>query len=308
MQAKVDIIVINWNSGLLTIEALKPYLNYSSSKIICNIIIVDNASSDNSKQLFNGIFNNVIYNSKNVGFGKACNQAFIGSDADYILLLNPDTLSEPMVIEGLVEFLEKNPQYGTAGPRQVDDRGNTLRTCGRFPTLKTAIFEVLGLSKLFPQIFTPTPNMFDWNHSESKAVDHVMGSFMLIRKSILDEINFMDDDYYVYYEDLDLSKRISMKGYKSFYHTGYSIYHERGGSGEKVKSLRLFYSLSSRRIYWKKYFNKPSTLFLTGISFTIEPFLRMIDSLVKEKNPRVRKILSAYILYLKSFWKPKLHT
>ncbi|MEP6594837.1 MAG: glycosyltransferase family 2 protein, partial [Ginsengibacter sp.] len=201
----VDIIVINWNSGSITLQAVAPYINYISSRICCNIIVVDNASTDDSLNLFKDRISNVIVNTKNLGFGKACNQAFARSNADYILLLNPDSLSEPRVLEELVSFLEKNPNYASTGPAQVDSQGKVLKTCGRFPTFKTALFEVLGLSKIFPKIFTPVPIMTDWDHMQSRDVDHVMGSYMLLRKSIIDKIGFMDDDYFVYMEDMDLS-------------------------------------------------------------------------------------------------------
>jgi GT2 family glycosyltransferase len=297
-QKKVDIIVVNWNAAALTLHAVAPYLNYSSARIFCNVIIVDNASSDNSLLLFKEKVHNIIVNHENAGFGKACNQAFVGSDADYILLLNPDTISKPAVLEKLVDFLEKNPSYAIAGPAQLDENNHVLKTCGRFPTFKTAFFEVVGLSKIFPKVFTPAPLMTDWDHLQSQEVDHVMGSYMLIRKSILDEVGFMDERYFVYMEDLDLSKRISDAGFKAFYNQEVAIFHEGGGTGEKLKERRLFYSLTSRRIYWKKHFNRPAYFSLVLGSIFVEPFLRMIDSVFKEKKLNFRIIKQAYFMYI----------
>ncbi len=299
MVKKVDIIIVNWNSGELTMQAITPYLNYKSSKISCNVIIVDNASTDDSCKLFNNQVKNVVYNSENNGFGKACNQAFKGSDADYVLLLNPDTLSEPSVLEGLVDFFEKNSNYGVTGPRQLDKNRNTLRTCGRFPTFKTALSDVLGLSKIFPGFFLSAPNMTDWDHSQSKDVDHVIGSYMLIKKPILDKIGFMDENYFVYLEDLDLNKRISNAGYKIFYNHEYSVFHEGGATGQKLEAYRLFYSMYSRKVYWKKHLGKMEAYLLVTLSILIEPFLRIIDSLIKEKKSGLKKIGKAYHLYLK---------
>ncbi len=302
MFKKVDIIVVNWNSGNLTLQAVSPYLNYTSSQISCKVIVVDNGSSDNSLILFKDKIKNLIINNKNIGFGKACNQAFDQSNADYILLLNPDTLSEPSVLEKLVAFLEENREYGVTGPAQIDKNGKVLRTCGRFPTFKTALFEVLGFSKIFPRIFTPVPIMTDWDHLQSKDVDHVMGSYMVIRKSILDKTGFMDNGYFVYLEDIDLNKRISNVGFKTFYNTKYSVFHEGGNSGPKVESNRLFYSISSRKIYWKKHLRKFSYLILTALSITVEPFLRIIDSLLRERKPRFKKIGKAYYMYIREMF------
>ncbi len=307
MQVKVDIIVINWNSGLLTMRAIEPYLNYHTPKIKCSVIVVDNASTDNSKALFTDKVEKVIYNTKNEGFGKACNQAYkvISSTCQYILLLNPDTISNPQVLERLVNFLNNNPEYGVTGPKQVDKKGNVLYSCGRFPSFRTAFFELMGLSKIFPQYFLPAPIMTDWNHSESRAVDHVMGSYMLIRKSIIEKIGFMDESYFTYYEDIDLSKRIAEEGFKTFYNHECSIFHEGGGSGEKMKIQRLFYSLTSRSVYWKKNLGKTKTIFLTFISIIIEPFLRIADCLIKEKKVQLKKISRAYYLYIKTLLNKK---
>lgn len=301
MPEVIDIIVVNWNSGSLTMSAIEPYLHYESSKIRCNVIIVDNASTDNSKTLFDGNVSNIIYNSKNVGFGKACNQAYKSSsvDASYILLLNPDTVSNPGVLEMLIDFLGSNREYGTTGPKQITENGNVLRSCVRFPSFKTALFEVTGLSKVFPRYFLPAPIMTEWDHSESRDVDHVMGSYMLIRKSLIEKIGFMDESYFTYYEDIDLSKRIAEVGFKAFYNQACSIYHRGGGSGDNVKSQRLYYSLSSRSIYWRKYLGKYKALTLIIMSFLIEPFLRIIDSAITERKFSLPPILKAYFLYFR---------
>jgi GT2 family glycosyltransferase len=200
----------------------------------------------------------------------------------------------------LVDFLEKNPSYGITGPAQVDKEGNIMRTCGRFPTFKTSVFEVLGLSKMFPKVFTPVPIMIDWDHLQSKDVDHVMGSYMLIRKSVLDKIGFMDEDYFVFMEDMDLSKRFLDAGYKAFYNNTCSIFHEGGGgTGQRPDANRLFYSLSSRGLYWKKHFGRIKYLILIVLSNTAEPLLRMIDSLFKRGRIQFKVIGKAYSLYIR---------
>ena len=298
MRKKVDIILVNWNSGEQTLNAAAPYLHHESPNICCNIIVVDNGSTDNSLTILENRVNRLIVNKKNAGFSRACNQAFQGSNADYILLLNPDTKSEPVILEKLVSFLEKNQNYGIAGPSQVDDAGNIMKTCGRFPTFRTAIFTIFGLSKIFPKLFTPAPEMTDWDHSESRDVDHVMGSYMVIRKSILDKIGFMDNEYFMYFEDIDLSKRFSDVGFKTFYDRTASIHHQGGGTGKRLQEYRLFYSLTSRRIYWRKYFGKFNCFILVALSLGVEPALRILNSLFDERV-EFQKTLKAFSMYVK---------
>lgn len=294
MRKKVDVVVINWNSGILTKNAVDPYLTNPSSRILCNVTVVDNASADGSLALLKTLPVKLIINTVNAGFGKACNQAIEHSAADYILLLNPDTKSTIAVLETLVDFLEKNPAYAIAGPQQLDDNGHVVKSCGRFPTFKTSVYELLGISKIFPYHFTPAPIMVDFDHLSSRDVDQVMGSYMLIKKSAIDITGFMDDDYFMYAEDRDLSKRMADNGFKSYYIADCRIVHSGGDSGDRIVALRLFYSMSARSIYWKKHLKSLEYAVLVLMSLAAEPVLRILSS-----PKKTVAIIKAYWLYLK---------
>ena len=291
--------MVNWNSGEMSLKAISPYLNSNSLTMSCRVIVVDNASIDTSVELLRPYVDMLIANDNNIGFGKACNQALKNSDADYILLLNPDTVSEINVLEGLIEFLNDNESYGITGPAQLQITGSVLKSCARFPTFLSTIYEILGLSKLLPRLFTPSPQMTDWDHLESKDVDHVMGSYMVIRKKFLNKTGFFDEDFFMYMEDLDLSKRFALLGYKTFYNNNWTIIHDNGTSGNKIKVNRIFYALSSRRKYWNKHFNNFSYCVLIILSILVEPFLRIIDSLIHTTKPSIKTIVIAYYKYLK---------
>jgi GT2 family glycosyltransferase len=294
MVKTVGIIVDNWNSGDLTNTAVQPYLNYHSDKIKCEVVVVDNASSDNSLSILRNPHIILLANSTNTGFGHACNQAFEKLHTDYILLLNPDTISSVDTLETLVSFLENNHRYAVTGPMQKYENGSIIRCCGRFPVFRTALYDLAGLSKKFPKHFTPAPIMLDFDHLSSRDVDHIMGSYMLIRKSTIDITGFMDTAYFVYGEDLDLSKRIAIQGFSAYYNSNCSIIHISGASGHKVSALRLFYSISSRWIYWKKYLSYSALFVLTFLSLTLEPLLRLIQSPLQASS-----VLKAYRLYIK---------
>ena len=296
-RVRVDVILVNWNSGELSCEALSPYLNYQSESLHCVIHVVDNASTDNSHRALDAPAYHLIRNAQNLGFGKACNKAYPFCSGEYILLLNPDTRSSVTVLEKLVCFLENNPGFAVAGPQQTDETDTISRTCGRFPTFLTACFEVIGLSKIAPNVFLPAPIMQDWNHLESREVDHVMGSYMLIRKSALEKTGFMDEDYFVYMEDLDLSKRLHDAGYKAFFDATCKVFHAGGASGDKASAKRLSYSLHSRRIYWKKHLGPVSFIVLNILSLTIEPLIRIAQSLTNKNKPRIWSILKVYANY-----------
>lgn len=299
MKKIISIVVVNWNSGLLTLKAIHPFLNNVSEKFECQILIVDNCSSDNSIQLLQHNSIHLITNFTNRGFGTACNQALKIAKGDYVLLLNPDTQSKIEVLEQLFDFLEMYPEYAVTGPRQISENGLVSRCCGRFPKFKTSLYEVLSLSKIWPRHFSPVPVMREWNHLQSRDVDHIMGSYMLIRKSAIDKVGFMDDDYFVYYEDIDFSKRLFNAGYKSHYLYECAILHQGGGSGEAVSAKRLYYSLSARNIYWHKHLVKWNAAILTILSFTIEPVLRTVLIVMKGRFAQIPIIFKSYIWYFK---------
>lgn len=297
---KVAVLVVNWNCGEITKSAIASYLNADTSGLSIQVIVVDNDSKDHSLEILQRLPINLIENKKNVGFGHACNQGlYLAMNADYVLLLNPDTLSAASTLEGLVDFMESNRRIGVCGPQQLNEAGGVIRSCGRFPVFSTALWEVLSISKLLPCLFTPAPIMLDWDHLASKEVDHIMGSYMLIRKEVIDKVGFMDEDYFVYWEDIDFSKRIHLAGYYSFYNTEFKIIHEGGASGDKATAKRLFYSISARRIYWKKHFKKAPRSVLVFLSLTIEPCLRILQALLKGRFSEVQEIASAYKMYVK---------
>lgn len=306
MGITIDIIVVNWNSGEKTLKAIMPYVTYNNPIISYNIIIVDNNSSDRSIEILNQKVGKIIVNKSNLGFSKACNKALMYAKGSYILLLNPDTESKPEVLNHLLSVLESNKLYAIAGPQQIDENGNIVKNCGRIPTFSTALFEITSLSKLLPAIFKPSPFMSEWNHKESRIVDHVIGSYMLIRRSIIDELGFLDERFFLYFEDLDFSKRVKDAGYFTYFDSTYSIIHEGGNSGDQISTQRLLYSFKSRREFWKKYFTKLQVFILTGMLLTVEAPLRLIHNVFsKDSSFKQKDIFIAYFLLLKGLFNKK---
>lgn len=293
----VDIIIVNWNSGASTLKAIEPYLP-DNCGLGVNIIVVDNASLDDSVALLQNRVDNLIVNEKNMGFAKACNQAYPLCKSEYLLLLNPDTESSIATLQNLIKFLDVNPDYGITGPQQILANGEIAHTCCRFPTFYSALLEVTGLSKAFPKLFTPAPHMTDWNHRTSRDVDHVIGSYYLIRRSIIEGSGFMDERFFLYFEDLDFSKRVADAGYKCFYSAENKIKHISGGTGKFVTRDRLFYSFLSRRKYWQKHFGKTESLLLTLLGITVEPPLRIIHAISVYGLKSAREVCKAYLLFV----------
>ncbi len=296
---KLSIIIVNWNSG----DYLRNCVNsvfasngFSTGEI--EIIIVDNASVDDSCNF--AVSNDrivLIRNENNVGFAKACNIGVSSAKAKYILLLNPDTKLNPDTLSLSLDFLISNPEYSVLGIKQINSKGQVQRSCCRIPNFRTAFNAFTGLYKLSETLF-PSFKMIEWSHDESRIVDHVIGSFMMMQKSLWQDFEGMDEDYFLYYEDIDFSARLSYSHKKIYYWAGTEIYHEGGGTSDRIKSQRLYYSIQSRLIYVQKHFKGIRKAGLKLTIYFIEPFIRMSMSLIRLNFKSLVEIFKAYIRLL----------
>jgi O-antigen biosynthesis protein len=229
-------------------------------EIEAEVIVVDNNSVDGSIALINQKFPQVtlIANAVNTGFSKANNQAIRQASGKYVLLLNPDTVVQEDTFEKTLAFMEQNPDAGGLGIKMLDGKGNFLPESKRgLPTPAVAFYKIFGLSKLFPNSkkfgqYHLTYLDKDKNHQ----VDVLSGAFMLIRKSVLDKIGLLDETFFMYGEDIDLSYRITQGGFKNYYFADSNIIHYKGESTKKssVNYVIVFYKAMA--IFARKHFTQ----------------------------------------------------
>ncbi|MFA5803348.1 MAG: glycosyltransferase family 2 protein [Melioribacteraceae bacterium] len=305
MQPKLDVIIVNWNSGTLLSECIGSINNAVQNSFYLNrVVVIDNASNDGSLDNLENINLplTIIRNAQNLGFARACNQGAKASEADYLLFLNPDTRLFSNSLSVPISFLNKkeNDHFGIAGIQLRDDKNEICRNCARFPSAYTMITISLGLDRLFPKLFS-AHFLTEWDHKESKEVDQVMGSFLMIRRKLFEQLNGYDESYFVYFEDMDLSFRARNAGKKSIYLADAYIYHKGGGTTEQIKANRLFYYLRSKMNYSKKHFTIFEYYLIAAVILFIEPLIRIIDQLLKGSIKGVPEIASAYKMLFKSF-------
>lgn len=299
MAASIDIIIVNWNSGEQLHKCLESIVFCNKDSYELNqIVVVDNASSDRSMDKLN-VFDlplSVIANAENRGFAVACNQGARGSEADYLLFLNPDTrLFEDSLIKPLT-FMEQpeNQNIGIAGIQLVDENGRVARTCARFPMPGMFLSKMLGLDKLFPLYF-PSHFMSEWDHWETCQVDQVMGAFFLIRRQLFESLGGFDERFFVYFEEVDLSYRAYNIGWKTIYLADAQAYHKGGGTSDQIKATRLFYSLRSRIQYGYEHFGWLSATFLMVGTLFFEPFSRLVLSIWKRSPTEAKETLKGFV-------------
>jgi GT2 family glycosyltransferase len=296
----LDIIIVNWNAGKQLHDCLESIVTAKQDNFELNkVVVVDNASSDGSDiDIEANDFNlplKVIRNSENRGFAAACNQGAAGSDADYLLFLNPDTrlftdsLSKPLA------FMEQaeSTNIGICGIKLIDESGNVTSCCSRFPSLKIIFGKVTGLSQILPNIF-PSHLMLPQELFISSEVEQVIGAFFLVRRSVYIENNGFDERFFVYFEEVDFSLRAKQAGYSSYYYSEATAYHKGGGCSEQIKSTRLFYSLRSRLQYGLKHYSLLENVALIILTLIVEFVSRSFLSLKTKSYSQFLEVVDAY--------------
>ena len=291
----VDIVIVNWNAGAQLDECVRSVLAIDPQPV-ASVTVVDNGSTDGSAALIiDDERVRVLPQGRNLGFGRACNVGAQEGRADYILLLNPDTrLTEP-AIGNAVAFLASpaGASYGICGVRHIDERGITARHCARFPRATTFLTESCGLSRLSPRLFPPL-HLLEFDHLGDRPVDHVMGAFYLIRRSLWKTLGGCDEAFFVYLEDLDLSLRAAQAGAPSFYLGSTGIFHRGGGTSAQALGRALSYGLRSRLVYARKHFGVAGRLLTALDVFLVYPAALVGRALLRGSFGRVRGIVQAY--------------
>lgn len=291
----IDIVIINWNSDDYLQKCIHSIFSNSNEQFVNKVFIIDNNSSDSSLQkILENDKIQIIRNKENRGFAKAANQGFRLSTAPYVLLLNPDTQLLNSTLKDCIEFMEKETKVDILGCRLINDKREISASCARFPTPMKIFLDCIGFSKVFPKAFSPAILMSDWSHKESRYVDQVMGAFMFMRHSIFDKAGYFDECFFVYFEDLDFSKRLANLGGKTFYNTNISAIHIGAGTTKRVKAFRLFLNIKSRLLYSKKHFRRPGFLLVWFGSYFIEPFSRTFFLAFSGKFKEIKAVFKGY--------------
>lgn len=294
----INIIIINYFS-LTKIEHLLAALYEQKNGFDeFNVIIVSNSSEKEIAELpvhYPSI--RIIQNEENIGFGRACNKALPYCKGEFVLLLNPDTLINKHTLEKCVDAMDEKKEVAVLGVKHVDADGRTAPSCSRFPTLINFVNEIFGLTKLNPRIFKSRSTLFEMDYSKSTFVPQVMGAFMFIRKSFIDNYGLMDERYFVFGEDMDFCKKVWANGGKVFYESSISIMHEGCASTEGITDKRLCYSLEGKLKYAYKHLGKISWFVILLLVIFVEPFTRLAFGLVSSKEGNIKNTLKGYRLF-----------
>lgn len=270
---KLTVIIVNYNVQHFLEQCLYSVRKAAKNQAI-EVFVVDNNSVDGSMAMVKEKFPEVllIENKKNTGFSYANNQAIKIAKGQYILLLNPDTVVEEDTFEKVISFMDAHPDAGGLGVKMLDGKGKFLPESKRgLPTPSVAFYKIVGLSRLFPHSETFGKYHLGYlDKDKTHEVEILSGAFMLLRKEALDKIGLLDETFFMYGEDIDLSYRIILGGYKNYYFPETRIIHYKGESTKKSSVNYVFVFYRAMVIFAQKHFSQNNAqLFSFLINFAI---------------------------------------
>ena len=284
---KLSIVIVNYNVEYFLEQCLYSVFR-ALQGIEGEVFVVDNNSVDGSLKMLAQKFPEVkvIANKENVGFSRANNQAIRISTGEYVLLLNPDTVVEDDTFAKCLNFMDAHPDAGGLGVKMVDGKGQFLPESKRgLPTPMTAFYKMFGLTKLFPH--SKRFARYYMGHlyeNETNEVEILAGAFMLMRRETLDKVGLLDETFFMYGEDIDLSYRITLGGYKNYYFPETRIIHYKGESTKKTSVNYVFVFYKAMEIFARKHFGKKRASifsFLINLAIYLKAFLALISQFLR---------------------------
>lgn len=248
----LSIVVVNWNTRELLAQCLGS-IPAAVGELSCEIIVVDNASTDGSPAMVRSCFPwvTLIENKENLGFVRASNQAIALSRGRYVLLLNSDTVAPPQALARLVDFMDHQMDAGAAGPKLLNPDGSFQASYAHFPTLLSESLSAAGLNRWLygPYHPSPPPRL----NETRQAVDWVQGACLLVRRAALDAIGPLDEGFWMYSEETDLCYRIHQAGWNVYYLPDVEIIHFGGASSRQRKPESVAHLYRSKLRFFRKY-------------------------------------------------------
>ncbi len=280
---KLSVVIGNYNVRLLLEECIKS-VEKALDGIKGDIFVVDNNSSDGSVEYIRERFPEVhlIANKENLGFARANNQAIRMTDAEYILLLNPDTVVYENTLRGCLDFMDAHPEAGGAGVRMLTRDGDAAPESRRaVPTPWVAFLKMMGFTRRYYMSHLP------WD--KPGRIEVVSGAFCLLRHKALDQIGLLDEDFFMYGEDIDLSFRLLKGGWQNWY-LPYDIIHYKGESTQKssFRYVHVFYQ--AMLIFFRKHYAHLS--FIISLPIQTAIYFRALMALIQMMGEKFRRFLN----------------
>ncbi|MDR2966330.1 MAG: glycosyltransferase family 2 protein [Methanobacteriaceae archaeon] len=285
----LSIIIVSYETYELTKQTINSVID-TNHEFSFEIITVDNCSKDNSYNQLKSAFkkeseNNLIKfiaNDKNEGFAVANNIGIKIAKGDFILLLNSDTIVVDQTIENTLDYIKKNIDVGVIGSKVILSDGTLDKACRRsFPEPKNSFYRLFGLAKLFPN--NKKFNQYNLSYLDENGiyeVDSLTGAFMLLRKVAIDQVGLLDEDFFMYGEDIDYCYRIKKAGWKIIYYGNSEIIHYKGSSSKKKKSKLIYEFYRAMYLFYNKHYKNEYSIVTTIVTYIGIGFIFLLKLLL----------------------------
>lgn len=283
----LSVVIVNYNVRYFLEQCLLS-VRKAAADLHCEVFVVDNNSADGSCAMVSGKFPEVMLlrNRANHGFSAACNQAINRSKGQFILLLNPDTVVEEDTFKKCIAFMISHPDAGALGVKMINGNGRLLPESKRaFPTPVAAFFKMTGLSGLFPK--SRYFNRYYLGHlddSVTAEADIISGAFMFINREAFEKTGPLDERFFMYGEDIDLSYRLIKAGYKNYYYPDVKIIHYKGESTRKSDLNNIMHFYRAMLVFADKHFKNQGfglVKFLLRIAILFRGLISLLKNLVR---------------------------
>ncbi len=307
---KLSIVIVNYNVKYFLEHCLQSVFR-ALNGLESEVFVVDNASTDDSVVMLREHFPQVklICNNNNVGFSKANNQAIKASKGEYVLLLNPDTIVQIDTFQKSIAFMDTHHNAGGLGVTMIDGSGKYLPESKRgFPSPWVAFCKAFGLTALFPKskLFAGY-YLGHLDKNQTHEVDVLAGAYMLMRREALDKTGLLDETFFMYGEDIDLSYRIVQAGYKNYYLSESRIIHYKGESTKKgsLNYVRMFYQ--AMIIFARKHFGGSKAgpyIFIIQCAIYVRALLTLLNTWFRNMGWPITDAIFLYggMMLIKTFW------
>lgn len=287
----LSIIIVSWNTSELLAHCLT---SIYANPPLCSfeVIVVDNASTDDTAERVREHFPavRIISNTANVGFARANNQGIVGSRGQYVLLLNPDTVIIDDALEQLGRFMERTPDAGIVGPRLLNPDGTLQESCYPEPTVAGELWRLFHLDSLYA---FGRCHMGDWDTVTPRSVDVLLGACLLLRREVFNQIGLLDDEYFMYSEEVDLCQRARTHGWSLYWVPAAELIHYGGQSTQQIAATMFLQLYESKVLYFRKHHSR-LTVYLYKFILVLASLSRLALSsfALFEDEPRRRRHLT----------------
>ncbi len=291
---KLSIVIVSWNTRDLLAACLDSIAReqdaLAGAGVQVETFVVDNVSCDGSAVMVQQHYPwvRLLVNEENVGFARANNQALALCQGDYVLLLNPDTELQPGALGTLLAFMDAHPEAGAVGARLLNGDGTLQESCSPAPTLARECWRLLHLDRLHPYACYP---MGRWPLDRPRQVEVVQGAALLVRRSVLDQVGWLDPDYFIYSEEVDFCRRIRAAGWAIYWVPTAAVVHYGGQSTQQVAAEMFLRLYQAKIIYFRKHGGRWATglykaiLLLAALArLILVPFTALQHSLARKRN------------------------